>query len=116
MMEYFMFGSQTGSYFSCQRKENKSSFPGSHKQKHTQDAEGQVGLWWQGNRFTHIQGDNILQIVLKTDHKCSAVGSQGPKKRPLSICRPEIWGQNSNRIHGAHKMQEEKKYSPNTSG
>lgn len=86
-----MFGSQTGSYFSCQRKENKRSFPRPHKQKNTQDAGGQVEQWW---RETEVNV-NSKEIIFckscgKIDQKCSDIGFKVPKKWPLHTSSPEI--------------------------
>lgn len=77
----FMFGSQTGSYFACPKKENKSSLPGSHKQQHTQGAEGQVELRRPGNGGSRVrQGDNTLQIILEDGPDTLCHRNEGPHR------------------------------------
>lgn len=49
----------------------------------------------------------------RTNQKCYVTGIFGPKEVLLNISRLEIWGQNPNRNHRAHKMWEETNYSPN---
>lgn len=65
-----------------------------------------------GETGAHMYNKEIrfYKSFWKTDQMCSAIGIKDPRKWPFSVSRPEIWGQELN------KIQEEKKYSPNTTG